>query len=66
MTERTDHTSEPPEEPTLVTPVMDGAAELRAEADAAVEAGEVDLPTRPTAAHRSARSLPTRSDLPVR
>ena len=43
MTERTDHTQDPPDEPTLVTPVMDGAAELQAEADAAVEAGEVDL-----------------------
>ena len=43
MTERTDHTPEPADEETLDTPVMDGASELRAEADAAVEAGEVDL-----------------------
>ena len=43
MTERTDHTPEPADEETLDTPVMDGADALRAEADAAVEAGEVDL-----------------------
>ena len=43
MSERTDHTPDPPGEETLDTPMMDGAQELRDEADAAVEAGEVDL-----------------------
>jgi len=43
MTERTDHTPEPADEETLDTPVMDGADELLAEADAAVESGRVDL-----------------------
>jgi hypothetical protein len=43
MTERTDHTPDRPDEDTVDAPVMDGADELRAEADAAVEAGEVDL-----------------------
>ena len=43
MTERTDHTPEPADEETLDTPVMDGADELLAEADAAVESGQVDL-----------------------
>jgi hypothetical protein len=43
MTERTDHTPVPPDEEALDTPVMDGAEELRAEADAAVASGKVDL-----------------------
>jgi len=43
MTERTDHTPDPPDEPTLDHPVMDGAEELRAEAAEAVASGEVDL-----------------------
>ena len=43
MTERADHTPDTPGEETLDTPVMDGAEELRAEAEAAIEAGEVDL-----------------------
>ena len=43
MTERTDHTPEPADEETLDTPVKDGTDELRAEADAAVESGQVDL-----------------------
>jgi hypothetical protein len=43
MTERTDHTPDDPNEATLDTPMMDGAQELRDEADAAVESGEVDL-----------------------
>ena len=43
MPERADHTPDPPDEPTLDAPVMDGADELRAEAEAAIESGEVDL-----------------------
>ena len=43
MTERTDHTPDPPDEETIDSPVMEGAEELRAEADAAVQSGEVDL-----------------------
>ena len=43
MTERTDHSPDVPGEETLDRPVMDGAEELRAEAQEAVESGKVDL-----------------------
>jgi len=42
-TQRTDHTPNDPGEATIDTPVLDGAEELRQEAEAAVESGEVDL-----------------------
>jgi hypothetical protein len=42
-TQRTDHTPNDPGEPTIDAPVLDGAEELRQEAEAAVESGEVDL-----------------------
>ena len=43
MTEPTDRDSDSVDEHPVEPPVMDGAQELRAEADAAIESGEVDL-----------------------
>jgi hypothetical protein len=43
MTEPTDRDLDPPDEPVVEPPVMDGAQELQAEAAAAIESGEVDL-----------------------
>ncbi len=43
MTEPTDRDSDPVDEHAVEPPVMDGAQELQAEADAAIESGEVDL-----------------------
>ena len=37
------HPPQPAEEETIDAPVLDGAEELQAEAEAAVESGEVDL-----------------------
>lgn len=43
MTEPTDRDLDPLDEPVVDPPVMDGAQELQAEAEAAIESGEVDL-----------------------
>ena len=44
MTEPTDRDPDPVDEPVVeAPPVMDGAEELQAEAEAAIESGEVDL-----------------------
>ena len=43
MTEPTDRDLDPVDEPVVEPPVMDGAQELKAEAEAAIESGEVDL-----------------------
>ena len=43
MTEPTDRDLDPLDEPVVDTPVLDGAKELQAEAEAAIESGEVDL-----------------------
>ena len=43
MTEPTDRDLDPLDEPVEAPPVMDGAQELQAEAEAAIESGEVDL-----------------------
>jgi hypothetical protein len=43
MTEPADRDRDPLDEPVVEPPVMDGAQELQAEAEAAVESGEVDV-----------------------
>ena len=43
MTEPVDRNPDVLDEPVVDTPVLDGARELQAEAEAAVESGEVDL-----------------------
>ncbi len=43
MTEPSDRDLDPLDEPMVEPPVMDGAQELQAEAEAAIESGEVDV-----------------------
>jgi hypothetical protein len=62
MTEPSDRDVAPLDEPVVAPPVLDGAQELQAEAQAAIESGEVDLSDPrhggPSVAEEPARSEP--------